>query len=206
MQDETLTPISVPGYEPLTPIPQKTNKHNFLINQTVFAPTPPISPDAVEIDSPKDHTVLTSTDKGTVRITSYTPGSTSFKHLHTLNSHTSSCSCLQLSPNGRFLATGGSDALICLWDTTEWVCRRTLDKMTGPVKNLSFSWDGGYIVGGSDEGDGLEIAHVETGEYVATIPTQGSPVCVAWHPSRYWLAYSENPGGLKIVGAAGGQL
>jgi len=49
-------------------------------------------------------------------------------------------------------------------------------------------------------------AHVETGEYIHTIPTAQPASCVAWHPNRYWLAYSGDPAGLKIVGAAGGPL
>jgi THO complex subunit 3 len=62
----------------------------------------------------------------------------------------------------------------------------------------------------------LEIFHAETGESVYTIPTTGVNAgvpAVAWHPSRYWLAYStthdgpgSGSGGLKIVGAAGGGL
>ena len=78
--------------------------------------------------------------------------------------------------------------------------------MVGAVKGVSFTWDGSYVVGGSDEGNGLQIAHVETGEYVHTVPTTMPAPCVAWHPSRYWLAYSGDPMGLKIVGAAGGSL
>lgn len=101
---------------------------------------------------------------------------------------------------------GGSDALISLWDTTEWVCKRTLAGMQGGVKCLAFSWDGSFVVGGSDEGNGLEIAHVESGEYVFTLQTATPAPCVAWHPSRYLLAYSGDPMGLKIVGAAGGSL
>ena len=74
------------------------------------------------------------------------------------------------------------------------------------MRALSFSWDGTYLVGGSDEGNGLEIAHTETGEYVHMLATSSPAPCVAWHPSRYWLAYSGDTGGLKIVGAAGGSL
>jgi THO complex subunit 3 len=184
-----------------TPLPQYTQT-----NRTIFAPAPTPS-------SPSDHhIVFISTGSGIVKVAAYptNPSSSTtaatLTPLHTINSHTSSCSCLELSPNGRYLATGGSDALISLWDTQDWVCRRTLARMVGGVKSLSFSWDGNYIVGGSDEGTGLEIAHVESGEYVHTVPTSVPACCVAWHPSRYWLAYSGDTGGLKIVGAAGGQL
>ena len=55
------------------------------------------------------------------------------------------------------LAVGGSDAIISLWDTKEWISIRTLTKMEGPVRSLSFSFDGSYIVAGSDEVGDLEI-------------------------------------------------
>lgn len=88
-----------------------------------------------------------------------------------LRGHTSSCTVAELHPYGRFLATGGTDSLISLWDTTEWNCHRTITKMVGPIRSISkeflgndrlkvstngcyagFSWDGLFVVGGSDEG------------------------------------------------------
>lgn len=190
-------------------------------NQIIFAP--------LRADS-SFYTLLLTTGSGTIKICSYPlrpvsihgeakaaaasntddASETSVGNLpvlHLLASHTSSTFCLELATTGRYLATGGSDALICLWDTTEWVCRRSLDRMSGAVRGLSFSFDGAYVVGSSDEGTGLEIAHAETGEYVYTVGTGGGATpCVAWHPGRYWLAYSGDSGGLKIFGAAGGGL
>jgi len=149
--------------------------------------------------------IFVTTGEGRVKILSYpdfTPvlysGAEPEKPF-TLNGHTSACISAELQPTGRLLATGGSDSIIALWDTTNWICQRTLADMTGPVKSLSFSFDGSYIVGGSDEGPGLEIAHSETGEYVHSVKTAGPCPIVAWHPSRYWLAYTDL-GSLKIVG------
>lgn len=116
-----------------------------------------------------------------------------------LNGHTSSCLSVEMQPTARFLATGGSDSIIALWDTKDWICQRTLIDMVGPVRSISFSFDGSYILGGSDEGGGLEIAHTETGEYVHSLKTSGPSPVVAWHPSRYILAYADS-NGLKIVG------
>lgn len=86
-----------------------------------------------------------------------------------------------------------------------------------------FTFDGSYVVGGSDEGklplihhwlfmlcpllscapllagSGLEISHAETGEHVHTFKTAGSCPVVAWAPTRYCLAYSDL-GVLRIVG------
>jgi THO complex subunit 3 len=54
-----------------------------------------------------------------------------------LDGHTSSCLSAELQPNGRYLATGGSDSIIALWDTQEWICQRTLTSMVGPVRSIS---------------------------------------------------------------------
>ncbi|KAI5303440.1 hypothetical protein KEM56_007538 [Ascosphaera pollenicola] len=148
---------------------------------------------------------------GTVKIVSYP----SFEPIYTLNAHTAACLSVNLSPTGRYLAVGGRDALISLWDTTDWICKRTVSSARGGnVKGLSWSWDGRFITGACDEvgcAAGLEIFHAESGESVYS--TSGSGIdmgvsAVAWHPSRYLLAYASvhdvpgarNSGGLKIIG------
>lgn len=116
-----------------------------------------------------------------------------------LNGHTSSCMSIAHHPQGQYLATGGSDSLICIWSTTDWICQRTLSTILGPVRGISFSFDGSFIVGASDEGSTLDIAHTETGEIVHKVKTVGASQVVEWHPNRYVLAYAD-AGGLKIVG------
>lgn len=106
-----------------------------------------------------------STGKGETRILSYPDFAPIFHNNYpphsefTLRGHTSSCISVELQPTVRYLATGGTDSIISLLDTTDWICQRTLTDMVGPVRSISFSYDGSYIVGGSDEGTGLEIAH-----------------------------------------------
>lgn len=116
-----------------------------------------------------------------------------------LYGHTSSCLTVEVQPTARYLATGGSDSIISLWDTTDFTCQRTISGMAGPVRSISFTFDGSYIVGGSDEGNGLDVYHVETGDHVHTFKTAGSCPVVAWAPTRYCLAYSDL-GVLRIVG------
>lgn len=116
-----------------------------------------------------------------------------------LAGHTSACLTAELSPTGRILATGGSDSMIALWDTSDWICHKTVGKMTGPVRSISFSFDGSYVVGGSEDGVGIEVTHAESGEHVHTIKTIGSCPVVAWAPNRYCLAYSD-ANTLRIIG------
>lgn len=149
--------------------------------------------------------VFLTTGEGRVKILSYPAFKPVFTTSYdpttpfTLNGHTSSCISVEIAPSGRWLATGGSDSIIALWDTTEWHCQRTLTEMVGPVRSIAFSFDGSYLVGGSDEGAGLEIAHTESGDQVHSVKTSGPCPVVAWHPSRYTLAYAEG-GMLKILG------
>ncbi|EWC48397.1 hypothetical protein DRE_02166 [Drechslerella stenobrocha 248] len=114
----------------------------------------------------------------------------SLEPVHSFAAHTAGCYCLDLSPSGRYIATGGNDALISLWDTTDWVCVRTFDKADHPIRSVSFSFDGAFLVAGSDESMPLDIAHVDTGDYVHEIKTGYPAHAVAWHPSKYVIAYT----------------
>lgn len=147
--------------------------------------------------------VFVATGEGRVKILSYP----NFQPLlqrpwedspFSLNGHTSSTLSVSESVNARYIASGGSDSIIALWDTKDWICRKTLIEMTGPVRSISFSWCGCYIVGGSDEGNSLEIAHVEDGDYVHSLKIQSPSPVVAWHPIKYHLAYADK-GGLQIM-------
>ena len=209
-QDDTLVPLSLATGTP-TPLPHLPQQ--IQTNQTTFS-----------YSTPPKHLFLTAGD-GTVKICRWPPksadtsesSSASLETIHTLQAHTSATSTLALSSPSTYLAIGGSDALISLWDTKDWVCRRTLSSATGAIRSLSFSFDGSYIVGASDVEErgmgggkgGLEIYHTETGELLHTVPTQGQVTDVSWHPSRYWLAYCGEPlqgSGLRIVGAGGGSI
>ncbi|KAI4600153.1 hypothetical protein KJ359_001255 [Pestalotiopsis sp. 9143b] len=117
-----------------------------------------------------------------------------------LHGHTSACTAVEIHPMNRFLATGGNDSLISLWDTEEWNCQRTITKMVGPIKSISFSFDGFCVVGGSDEGNAMEFTNCETGEHLFTYKTASPCSLVAWAPNRYALAYCEL-GTLRIISA-----
>lgn len=89
--------------------------------------------------------IFVTTTDGRVRILSY-PDFQPVLHQSygdeaefTLDGHTSSCNTTELQPSGRYLATGGSDSIIALWDTKDWICQRTISRMVGPVRSISKS-------------------------------------------------------------------
>ncbi|VVC96016.1 unnamed protein product [Leptidea sinapis] len=79
-------------------------------------------------------------------------------------------------PTGRFFATGSADALVSLWDVNELACLRVFSRLEWPVRTLSFSFDGRLLASASEK--------------VAEIPVAASTFTVAWHPSRYLVAYA----------------
>lgn len=145
--------------------------------------------------------LLLTTGDGNVKILDYP----SLDPLYTLPAHTSSCYSIEVATPATYVAVGGTDALITLWDTTDWTCKRTFDRYQGYLRTLSFSCDGSYLVGGTDEGNGIDIAHVETGEWVHRVETTTTVPVVQWSPKDYSLAYApgEGSGGLKVIGTFG---
>jgi hypothetical protein len=115
------------------------------------------------------HLFLTSGD-GSIKVVDYP----SYNQVLDLSAHTSSCYATSMSPSGEYLAAGGGDALVSLWDTQEWICVRTFDLTKEPVKSVDFSFDGSYVTAGSDDKDEkrIKIAHVESGEVVHEISCQ----------------------------------
>ena len=143
--------------------------------------------------------MLVTTTDGFFKILEYP----SLEELIRFPAHTSSCNCITYHPAGAYVATGASDGLISLYRTEGWLPSKTFDCAAGTVRSVSFSCDGTYIVGGSDEGSGIEIGNVESGEYVHKIETKETVPVVQWSPKDYALAFApgEGNGGLRVLGA-----
>ncbi len=78
-----------------------------------------------------------------------------------LAAHVGGCVAAALDPRGRYLASGGFDSIVNLFDTSEWIAARTITVcecvvscvshstyLTAPrqaISDLSFSHDGEYL-------------------------------------------------------------
>ncbi|GBP19332.1 THO complex subunit 3 [Eumeta japonica] len=106
-----------------------------------------------------------------------------------LKAHPGTCICIEHDPTGRYFATGSADALVSLWDVNELACLRVFSRLEWPVRTLSFSFDGRLLASASED-HVIDIGDTDTGEKVAEIPVQAATFTVAWHPSRYLLAFA----------------
>jgi len=142
-----------------------------------------------------DHILLT-TGNGTVEIHDFP----NFEKVHHLEAHTGHCYCLDFDPLGRYLATGGADALVTIWDLDELVCIRNLARLETLIRTLSFSHDGRFLASASEELK-IDIADVETGAHVHTIETRAEMNSIAWNPKHLLLAYAGDEREGKYTGA-----
>jgi THO complex subunit 3 len=146
--------------------------------------------------------LFVTTGEGPVRILDYP----SLEQLHTLSGHSDATYSVAPSPLGTYIAVGGVDSIISLWDTNSWHCSHMLADHASAVRDISFSFDGTFLTAGSmgdakDGSKGMQIYCVETGDVAYTVETANPITMSAWHPLRYWVAFAGDPGGLKVLGA-----
>ncbi|XP_037945093.1 periodic tryptophan protein 2 homolog [Teleopsis dalmanni] len=66
--------------------------------------------------------------------------------------HTSEMSCTAYSPDGQFIATGGEDSKVKLWNTQNGFCFVTFTEHTGNVTGVQFSKNKKFLVSSSLDG------------------------------------------------------
>ncbi|MCK4748614.1 MAG: hypothetical protein KAT15_16290 [Bacteroidales bacterium] len=81
--------------------------------------------------------------------------------LLTFKKHKGPVYSLAVHPDGSTIATGSEDLMIHLWDAETGEIRKTLEGHGRPVKYLTFSKDGRYLL--SAAGTGIRVWDLENG-------------------------------------------
>ncbi|KAI0941360.1 hypothetical protein AcW1_004902 [Taiwanofungus camphoratus] len=131
-----------------------------------------------------DGVVLTHQSEHTIRILDYP----SLTVVHSTPAHVGGCVAAALDPRGRYLASGGHDSIVNMFDLSEWICARTITACDNAINALSFSHDGEFLAI-ANAGSYIDICATETGVPLHRVPALGSSPTVAWHPSKYVIAY-----------------
>ncbi|EIM87905.1 WD40 repeat-like protein [Stereum hirsutum FP-91666 SS1] len=117
-----------------------------------------------------------------------------------LPAHVGGCIAAALDPRGKYMASGGYDTIVNIFDMDELICARTITACEHSVTALSFSHCGEYIAI-SNIGKYIDICAVETGAHMHRIKSVSSSPTVAWHPSRHAIAYCGQVAGPPSVAA-----
>ena len=87
------------------------------------------------------------------------------KLVKTIQAHPqlSMCQSICISPDGKYLVVGASDACCSIWDLKTLICVQSLIRLDYPVRTVSSSHCSKLIASGSED-HFIDIAWAETGE------------------------------------------
>lgn len=106
-----------------------------------------------------------------------------------LQAHTANCYCCTISKSQRYLATGGADALVTIWDLDLMACVKTIIRNDQPVRTLSFSSDAEYLAYAGEDAT-VDVVHVETGALGISMTCRTPCDSVAFNPCHCVLAFA----------------
>ncbi|HEY3026718.1 MAG TPA: caspase family protein [Pyrinomonadaceae bacterium] len=112
--------------------------------------------------------------------------------------HTTRINCVAFGPEGKWLASGGADNQIKLWDVASGRELRSLNGHTGWIKSLAVSSDGLWLASGSNDRT-IKVWNVTTGMEVRNFTGHTAPIeSLAFSFNGRWLASGSADGIIRI--------
>ena len=135
------------------------------------------------------------------------------KVLCEMTNHLGCVNCVRWAPNGKWLASGGDDALVMIWNIRQvgavknfgrevyeqWGCLHQLRGHDGDVLDLSWSLDGGLLASCSIDNSIIIWSATSLPDKVATIKGHtGLVKGVSWDPVGKYLASQSDDRSLRV--------
>jgi len=121
------------------------------------------------------------------------------KELYNIQASSVSIVDVDLDPRGRYVALGGNDTNLSLWETEYWTCEKAFSG-EGAVRGIGFSPDGSMIASRSEDSSVI-LRSVPSGSNVVTLNTGSACADFAWHPFKNLLAYATEDEGRAVAGS-----
>ncbi|NOT57750.1 MAG: WD40 repeat domain-containing protein [Deltaproteobacteria bacterium] len=123
----------------------------------------------------------------------------------TLSRHNSVGNSVAWSPDGNFVATGGNDGSIRIWDTKSGQEVRMLVGHRNAVRSVAWSPDGRWLASGSADNT-VKMWEAQSGQELRMLVSHRNAVTsVAWSPDGRWLASGSADNTVRLWAAQGGQ-
>jgi WD40 repeat protein/serine/threonine protein kinase len=100
---------------------------------------------------------------------------------------------LAVSPNGRWLAVGGMDGIIHLWDVKTWTEARPFQAHESHVKALAFSPDSSRLASGSWGEGSVKIWSIPASKQIMSLPHGEGIASIAFSPDGRRLVSAGDP-------------
>ena len=110
-----------------------------------------------------------------------------------LTSSTGAMNAVAIAPDGTWLATGGSDGMVRIWDPATGQQRTRLTGHAGPVYAVAVAPDGTWLATGGSDGT-VRIWDLATGQQRTHFTRQTVIAAVAVAPDGTWLAAGGSDG------------
>jgi WD40 repeat protein len=165
------------------PVCPPRRDHDWAIWDMAFSP---------DSDRPR---LASASEEGTVRIWDV---KTSVQIVNPPLHHTGGARCVAFSQDGRFLASGGNNHLVKVWDTQTWKLFDERSELTAAVRCVAFHPRDSSVLACSGSDSTVRVWKVGTRE-IHTLHSHTSWVeSVAFTPDGSWLASASLDGTVKI--------
>ena len=108
----------------------------------------------------------------------------SLEELGYFSTHIAHVYCLATHPSSQVFATGGSDALVNIWDATTQICISNVDRLRTPARAICYTTQGNLLICATEDGL-LDFSMPMSGQYVESFTSPWkSLLSIAFNP-RY---------------------